>query len=142
MYVSKKGLTGRPCVASTVHLSNSGEGLLAQHIACDGRMNYSADCGQSIDCCRYQDVEKVGAITKNIRMVLESNHGVDQRLPLGTCLTVGHPSACPKPCQPTHTGLAGSNWTPSSGWATMHTLLNYKLAQQWLKLDEGRMKHL
>ena len=39
-------------------------------------------------CCRYQDVEKVGAITKNIRLHLETNLGVDQRLPLGTCLTV------------------------------------------------------
>ena len=38
--------------------------------------------------CRYQDVEKVGAITKNIRLHLETNLGVDQRLPLGTCLTV------------------------------------------------------
>lgn len=39
-------------------------------------------------CCRYQDVEKVTAITKNIRLHLETNLGVDQRLPLGTCLTV------------------------------------------------------
>ena len=41
------------------------------------------------DCCRYQDVEKVGAITKSIRLHLDTNLGVDQRLPLGTCLTVG-----------------------------------------------------
>ena len=30
----------------------------------------------------------MGAITKNIRLHLETNLGVDQRLPLGTCLTV------------------------------------------------------
>lgn len=41
-------------------------------------------------CYRYQDVEKVTAITKNIRLHLETNLGVDQRLPLGSCLTVRH----------------------------------------------------
>ena len=44
--------------------------------------------GDWVDRSRYQDVEKVGAITKNIRLHLETNLGVDQRLPLGTCLTV------------------------------------------------------
>lgn len=34
----------------------------------------------------------MGAITKNIRLHLDTNLGVDQRLPLGTCLTVS--------CQP------------------------------------------
>lgn len=38
--------------------------------------------------CRYQDVDKISAITKSIRLHLETNLGVDQRLPLGTCLTV------------------------------------------------------
>ena len=68
-----------------------------------------ADSDKDRGCCRYQDVEKVGAITKNIRMILESNHGVDQRLPLGTCLTVCYPSACTEWCLPAHTGLAGSD---------------------------------
>ena len=72
------------------------------HCACVRAPTLAKDVG----CCRYQDVEKVGAITKNIRMILESNHGVDQRLPLGTCLTVCHPSACPKPCPPIQILLA------------------------------------